>query len=186
MFWRKLSDGLVKSALTFDAFVDAIRLLPDGQLWRHNQAGDLPGDSDHVDAGKLDRLARAAAHTRGWTYTHKPLTKTNVRAVKNATAKGFTINASADRTADVDAIMDIGLPTVTVLPSSFAGKVTRTAKGRRIIGCPATYRDDVTCSGCGNGRPLCQRADRDYAIGFPAHGASKRKADAVVNAKSAR
>jgi hypothetical protein len=34
----------------------------------------------------------------------------------------------------------------------------------------------VGCARCGSGVPLCARPDRDYAIIFTAHGASKRKA----------
>lgn len=184
-FWRRLSEGKVKSALAFEAFIAAIRALADGQIWRHNQAGDLPGKGDHIDADKLEQLAEASAHTKGWSYTHKPLTEANVAAIKRAAELGFTVNASANRPDEVDGIMDQGLPTVTVLPSDFQGKVMRTGKGRQIVRCPATYRDDVTCATCGTGRPLCQRAERNYAIGFPSHGTRKRKADAVVHGEVA-
>jgi len=180
-FWRRLSKGKVKRALNFEGFVEAIRNLPEGQLWRYAQAGDLPGEGDHVDADKLEQLAQASAHTKGWSYSHKPLSPSNLAAIKRAIELGFTVNASANRPEEVDGLMGLGLPTVTVLPSDFTGKVLRTEKGRRIVVCPATYRDDVTCATCGNGRPRCQRADRDYCIGFPAHGSGRKKADKVVN-----
>ena len=70
----------------------------------------------------------------------------------------------ADRLADL-AIA----PVVTLLPASVHGNVKiETAAGRKVVVCPATYRDDVNCKSCG----LCQKS-RDVIVGFPAHGARK-------------
>jgi hypothetical protein len=55
-----------------------------------------------------------------------------------------------------------------------------TEEGNRIVRCPAEYQDNITCSNCGRGDPLCYRKDRDYAIGFYIHGVGKKKANAVV------
>ena len=52
----------------------------------------------------------------------------------------------------------------------------KTSEGTRINICPKTQRKDVTCKSCG----LCQWADRDYVIGFPAHGTRKKKVNAVA------
>ncbi|MFZ9994271.1 MAG: DUF7227 family protein [Steroidobacteraceae bacterium] len=52
-----------------------------------------------------------------------------------------------------------------------------TPGGRRIAPCPATYRDDVSCSTC----QLCQRRRRGVIVGFPAHGVSKRKVSAIAS-----
>ena len=41
--------------------------------------------------------------------------------------------------------------------------------------CPAEIRD-ISCADCGNGDPLCARLDRNFIIGFTAHGPSKKKA----------
>jgi len=46
---------------------------------------------------------------------------------------------------------------------------------KRIVRCPAEYNNS-NCRDCGNGKPLCSRIDRDYAIGFTDHGTYKKKA----------
>jgi hypothetical protein len=45
----------------------------------------------------------------------------------------------------------------------------------KIVRCPAEYNNS-NCRDCGNGKPLCSRIDRDYAIGFTDHGTYKKKA----------
>lgn len=34
-------------------FCSKVAAMPDGQLWRHNQAGDLPGENGEIDAKAL-------------------------------------------------------------------------------------------------------------------------------------
>lgn len=46
----------------------------------------------------------------------------------------------------------------------------------KVVRCPAEYRAGFSCRDCGNGVPLCARLDRDYIIGFTAHGPNKKKA----------
>ncbi len=49
--------------------------------------------------------------------------------------------------------------------------------GTRVVRCPAEYNDAVTCRNCGGkDGPLCARLNRNFIIGFTAHGASKKKA----------
>src|SRR5580704_9601139 len=43
--WRRVGVQLD----TWDDFCADVARLPDGQLWRHNEAGDLPGDNDAID-----------------------------------------------------------------------------------------------------------------------------------------
>jgi hypothetical protein len=45
----------------------------------------------------------------------------------------------------------------------------------KIVRCPAEYNNS-NCRDCGNGKPLCSRINRDYAIGFTDHGIYKKKA----------
>jgi hypothetical protein len=153
-----------------------IARLPIGQAWRHNQAGDLPGRSNRIDRAKLRQLVRANVGKRGWTYTHPPLTETNVEAIREANAGGFTVNVSAnDATHAVSVKQQYpDLPVACVLPADTTAKV-QTVDGVRIVTCPATLRDDVTCEKC----LLCQRSDRDYVIGFPAHGSGRKKAESA-------
>jgi hypothetical protein len=97
--------------------------------------------------------------------------------VAYANAAGFTVNLSANNLAHADDLADLGIaPVVTVLPAD-ATDNTVTPKGRKVVICPATIRDDVSCATCG----LCARL-RDAIVGFPAHGASKRKAEAIAKA----
>jgi hypothetical protein len=45
----------------------------------------------------------------------------------------------------------------------------------KVVRCPAEYRD-ISCAQCGNGEPLCARLNRNFIVGFTAHGPSKRAA----------
>jgi hypothetical protein len=152
-------------------FCTSIASLPDGQLWRHNQAGDLPGDGHTVDPAALGALVHANRGRRGFTYSHYR-DNASLAWIRHANAWGFTVNLSANNLADADTLADTGAgPVVCVLPSD-ASENTRTPGGRRVVVCPATQRDDVSCATC----QLCQR-QRDTIVGFPAHGTRKRVID---------
>jgi hypothetical protein len=100
-------------------FCEEIAALPDGQLWRHNQAGDLPGQGDAIDRSMLSQLVEANSGKRGFTYTHKPMTPENRREIFNANKWGFTVNLSANNLAHADELAALEIaPVVTVLPSS--------------------------------------------------------------------
>lgn len=179
IFWRKVSEA--KAGLEWSEFLRQVEDLYPTQLWRHNQAGDLAGEGDTIDPVSLMELSYANRGKRGFTYTHKPMdTKVNRTAVKAANSLGFTVNLSGNsvRHADELAALEIA-PVVCVLPADVDGAktpVVSTPEGRKVAVCPATYRDDVTCQSCG----LCQRRDRKVIVGFPAHGAAKRKASAIA------
>jgi len=161
---------------SFARFLEKIRALPAGQLWRHNQAGDLQGKGNRISAGALFDLVKANAGKRGFTYTHKPMTRANAELVAHANSNGFTINLSGNNAAHADKLAALGVgPVVTVLPAD-ATENTTTPNGRKIVVCPATQRDNVSCATC----KLCAVAERDFIVGFPAHGASKRKAESVA------
>ncbi len=160
---------------------ERVAALPAGQLWRHNQAGDLPHQDQVIDAHSVAQLvdANAAAGARGFTYTHHDMTiAQNLEAVRDANAGGFTINLSANNLEHADRLLELDAgPVVALVPADVVGNVKlSTPAGRTVVVCPATYRDDVTCSSCG----LCARADRQVVVVFPAHGAAKRKASAVA------
>jgi hypothetical protein len=104
----------------------------------------------------------------------------NKHAVREANRAGFTINLSADNLSEADQLANLEAgPVVVVLPESVQGNVKdiKTPKGRSVVVCPATYRDDVSCASC----QLCQRQERSVIVGFPAHGASKRKASLIAS-----
>lgn len=193
LHWRKVTEGRTGSA--FNQFLQQVADLPDGQLWRHNQAGDLPGDGETLDADAVEALANASAGKQGFTYTHydaaHPVNRT---VIARANSYAFTINLSGNSPAHADKLADLQIaPVVTVLPSDLERRKkggewvetlaeyrdriadVETPQGRKVVVCPATYQDDVSCATC----KLCAR-QRDAIVGFPAHGTSKRKADLAV------
>lgn len=171
MHWAKLSEG--KIGLTFDAFLIKIKEIPKNKLFRIGQAGDLPGVNNDIDAEKLDRLVSAAAHTRAWGYTHKPVGEgyeKNRAAIKKANEK-ITINLSADSLTEADELAALNIaPVVTTLPANAGTGTCYTPQGRKVIVCPAQLREDITCEKC----QLCQKK-RTVIVGFIAHGKAKNK-----------
>ena len=172
--WKKVATN--KKSTDWAGFCKKISKLPKGTMWRHNVAGDLPNYAGTIDKIAVRALVRANTDKNGFTYTHHALTDTNLVTVKEANDNGFTVNLSANGMHQVDQYMDTDVPVVTVLPID-APKVQYTAKGRKVVVCPAVTRPDkVTCSTCG----ICANNNRSYAIGFPAHGVSKKKAQLVA------
>jgi hypothetical protein len=165
----------------FADFCDKIAALPEGQLWRHNQAGDLPGNGRDIDGAALGDLVKANQGRRGFTYTHyNPGNGKNAAYIKGANDYGFTINLSANTPAHADQLAALGLgPVVTVLPMDQVSN-SFTPGGRKIVVCPATIRDDVSCSTC----KLCAVKDRGVIVGFPVHGSQHKKAARVFNIQS--
>jgi hypothetical protein len=173
-FYTRLSwDKVAERGGTLAALCASIAALPAGQLWRHNVAGDLPGDGETVDAAALGEIVRANIGKRGFTYTHKK-SADGLYWASQATQWGFTVNLSADDAGDADTLAEADAgPVVAIVPMDTPEK-SYTPAGRTIIVCPAQTRDGVTCASCG----LCARADRGVIIGFRAHGTRARVADA--------
>jgi hypothetical protein len=192
--WDKVDNG--ESGFEWDEFCARVAALPDAQLWRHNQGGDLPSDGRLIDADALSALVSANAGKRGFTYTHHDaLIASNRDAIADANARGFTVNLSGNTLAHADelAAFDIG-PVVVVLDADLGRavkgkewaeteaeykarvdlKAIETPDGRAVVVCPATYKD-TDCAHC----QLCQR-QRASIVGFPAHGAAKRKASNIA------
>jgi len=169
LHWNAVSAG--NRGTDWQTFCNTITALPDSQLWRHNQAGDLPQVNGTVDAIKLGQLVAANQGKRGFTYSHHRDSE-SLQWIKHANDWGFTVNLSANDLADADALAatDCG-PVVVVLPSTQTAN-TVTPSGRPVVICPATQRDNVSCATC----QLCQR-QRKTIVGFPAHGTRYRKID---------
>jgi hypothetical protein len=174
LHWRKVTAG--ERGIDWESFVAIVDAMPLDTLWRHNQAGDLPGTGAAIDAARLTKLVRANNGKRGFTYTHKSMTADNRRAVREANDNGFTINLSANNLAHADELSDLDIaPVVVVMPRDAVN--TLTPAGRKVVICPAETRDDVTCETC----QLCARRDRNgIIIGFPAHGSGARRAESVA------
>lgn len=160
---------------SWEEFCSTIARLPDNQIWRHNQAGDLPQQNGTIDAVKLGQLVAANAGKRGFTYSHHR-DAASINWIRHANAWGFTVNLSANDLNDADYLAEQNAgPVVVVLPST-QNENTKTPAGRAVVVCPATQRDDVSCATC----QLCQR-QRSTIVGFPAHGSRHR----VINLKLA-
>lgn len=174
--WRAVSAG--ERGYEWDAFLRLVRKLNRGQLWRHNVSGDLPIVSDGIiDGNKVVELAESNRGRKGFTYTHHPLTDTNLGIIKYANAAGFTVNVSTESVEVADRIMsEHKIPAVAVVNSEKTDRFYRTESGRKVITCPATIHENVTCATCG----LCQQADREFIVAFPAHGTAKKTVNEIV------
>ena len=174
LHWVKVTSGEREQ----DNFIKQIDALPDGTFWRHNQAGDLEGLNNDIDFKALTKLVDANKGKKGFTYTHKPMdTAAKRKAIKKANDEGFTINLSANNLNHADELFDLDIaPIAVVMPLGHTGN-TVTPKGKPVIQCPATREGDTTtsCASC----QLCQK-QRHFAVGFPAHGSGKTKANAVA------
>lgn len=174
--WKAVTEG--KRGDTWETFLRKIAALPKGILWRANQAGDLPGQGDCLDTIALGQLVQANKGKKGFTYTHKPLDSAHERlAIHHANANGFTVNLSGNNLSHADDLVDMGIAPVTVVLPTNATANTTTPKGRKVVICPATQRDDISCATCG----LCAIAKRDCIVGFPSHGTGKKKANAIAS-----
>jgi len=173
--WRKVSNA--ERGVSWDEFTKLIRKIAKGQLWRHNVAGDLPHNDGNIDYLQLRKLIDANRGKKGYTYTHHVLNDHNVIAVQNCNALGFTVNASCESVDEADRVMtEYGIPAVAVVNSEKTDRFYKTESGRKVITCPATIHENVTCATCG----LCQVADRDYILAFPAHGNAKKTVNQIV------
>ena len=174
LHWAAVSNG--QRGTDWAVFTATIAALPGGQLWRHNQAGDLPVADGTVDPVKLGQLVHANLGKRGFTYSHHG-DADSINWIRHANAWGFTVNLSANNLADADTLVDHHAgPVVVVLPSTATAN-TKTPAGRPVVVCPATQRDNISCATC----QLCQR-QRDVIVGFPAHGTRKRVIDIRLTA----
>lgn len=174
MHWKKVTDKA--RGMPWKEFCTIVAGLPEGQLWRHNQAGDLPGVGERINEKELKMLVEANRGKRGYTYTHKYNSSNNLELIKYANDNGFTINLSASSPEQADELAATGVgPVCTVLPEDQMENC-KTPGGLRIVICPAIVKKGVTCETCG----LCQK-QHSVVIGFPAHGAGHKKATAVAS-----
>jgi len=144
---------------------------PDSCSLKPYQTGTTEIDRDYESA------VRRAVPRKGvaFLFTHFA---PELWAEKNAPGK-TVFNYSADSLKQAAKYIKRGVASVAVVPSDYwenlaSNKVTE-SDGVKMVRCP----DETTkigCAGCGNGLPLCARADRDFGIVFTAHGATKRKA----------
>jgi hypothetical protein len=174
MHWHQVSIG--NRGVTLGEICQQISKLPKHQLWRWAQAGDLPGDTIEIDEAGLEQIVQANAGRDGFTFCHyDPEYGRNAAVIKDANARGFTVNLSANTLEHADKLAAMGVgPVVVVLPIDTT-KALKTPDGRHVSVCPATVRDDVQCANCG----VCANATRKAIIGFPAHGSGAKRAQQI-------
>ena len=182
LHWRKVTEG--KRGENFPAFLgqleNTLSSLPPRQLWRHNQAGDLPGKGSKIDVIALAKIVAVNARTfsRGYTYTHKPMASVKNRmAVQSANISGFAVNLSGNSLAHADELAALEIaPVVCVVPLGTETKELKTPGGRAVIVCPA-QTGNATCATCG----LCAVRDpRRPIVAFLAHGTGAKKVSAIA------
>lgn len=202
--WRSLDTGKAGNSHDWNSFCLAVRRMPQGQLWRCNEKGDLPGHENEINLDALCQLVQANRKKNGFTYTHKPVfagtyvvtgnekkgqrhtsevsqdtANANRLAIVTANCGGFTVNLSADSLTDADRKTALDIAPVCVTLPTDAAKGTRytTPEGRKVVTCPAALeRNKGKGINCAM-CGLCQR-QRTFLVGFPAHGTAKVRASA--------
>lgn len=177
MYWSKLSKGL--TGKSWESLINNIKLIKSGQLWRHNQAGDLPKDEllstpevDRLDEEKCLQLVSASSHTKGFTYTHYSCyDEHNRKIIKHMNQQsGMTVNISADTVEQADEYVSLNIgPVCVTMPTGTPTLNNRTPAGNFIVICPAQTNNNMTCEKC----KLCQVKTRKSIIGFIAHGSGR-------------
>lgn len=171
--WKKVD----KNGEAWEDFLSMVAWLPKGQLWRHNQAGDLPGIGDKLDTKALGELVAANKGKKGFTYTHKPLEQAKERkAVEEANEKGFTINLSANSLTHADELKALGIraPIVAIVPDT-EPTPKKTPAGNPVVECLHTSHG-LQCAQCG----LCAVPNRKSIVAFRAHGVSKKHVNLIA------
>lgn len=176
LFWGKVTRE--EAGTDWSTFCQSIAALPEGQLWRHNQAGDLPGNGVQIDDNAMWELISANHGRKGFTYTHYQPTEHNAPIIARANRLGFTVNLSGNNLAHADRLAALNIaPVVAVVPEDFPDR-GETPEGRKVAVCPEQTGKAKSCAEC----KLCQKTDRAVIVAFRAHGVSKRKAIAIAQA----
>jgi len=182
--------GEIKSVYETLSIEEYIRKIPTfSDIYRHCEGGDLWNGYtvEHISRPILKKFATAnkRAKKRAIVYTHKPTVgKRSTEKVRAHNRKAIlesgahtAINVSCDNLAEVDECFEHGLDSTVILPLG-SEKITITPNGEKVVLCPALY-SDTQCGGnikpCGKGKPLCTLKNRKFAVGFIAHGSSKKQ-----------
>ena len=136
--------------------------------------------AENVDNKYLDALLNAKPK-KGFSFTYSHF-DFNAWIDKARSVGKTVINFSTESPAAAAAAILKGVPSVLVIRDDYwQGKKNQSAPfGVSIVRCPAEYQN-MSCNDCGNGEPLCARMDRNYIIGFTAHGPNKRKAASLTD-----
>ncbi len=173
LHWRKVSAG--ERGTDWQGLCDFIQALPDRQVWRHNQAGDLPHILGDINPAMMAHLVVANTGKRGYTYTHHVLNKHNIEIIERCNRQGFTVNASTESLSAADDAIKQGIPAVVVVPNNQPVPEC-TPDGHKVVLCPAQSRD-TNCAEC----KLCSQAKRTCVVAFQAHGTAAKTVNQLVS-----
>jgi hypothetical protein len=190
LHWDKITRG--ERGITFPDLIVALKNLSAKltRLRRHKkirlwQAGDMPGLNRRINCRQSFQLVKALqGFNEAFGYTHKPLeVGHNKEVIRFCNDHGVTINLSANNLYHADCLLEEKVGPVSVtLPADVPKSGIVTPGGTRVVICPAVLSDNITCATCGGKRgALCWRADRNYIVGFPAHGFKVKNASEVAN-----
>src|SRR5210317_390576 len=127
-----------------------------------------------VDQEYLNALSLAVP-TKGVAFTYSHFSP--IHWIKKNGPGKTVINYSAKTATLAAKYIKMAVPTVATVALDFwNGRKTVDSDGAGFVRCPAEYLPKFGCAQCGNGDPLCARLERDYVIGFTAHGVHKKKA----------
>ena len=148
--------------------------------------------AENVDNEYLDALLNAKPK-KGASFTYSHFHWSNWIDKARAVAK-TVINYSSDSLNDAVNSFACNVPTVAVIhPDRWNGQkmfYIENIEDRpfpdipyctpAVVRCPAEYRN-ISCNTCGgDGLPFCARMERDFIVGFSAHGPNKRKAASLT------
>jgi len=127
-----------------------------------------------IDQEYLNALSLAVP-TKGVAFTYSHFSP--IHWIKKNGPGKTVINYSAKTATLAAKYIKMAVPTVATVALDFwKDRKSVDSDGARFVRCPAEYLPQFGCAQCGNGDPLCARLERDFVIGFTAHGVHKRKA----------
>ena len=174
MHWKRVTEG--SRGTDWDTFCSKISALPEGTLWRHNQAGDLPHRRGVIDRKLVRQLVKANNGRQGYTYSHHRMTKANQKVVLEANQNGFTVNLSANNLEHADRLASLNIAPVVTLVLDDPSDDLETPEGREVVICPAQFDGETTCMDCG----ACAMLFRQPIIGFLPHGCQRISAEKIA------
>lgn len=158
-------------------------------LFRHNVAGDIAHDnSNMINRDILEALTDSCnkvsetlgVKLQGYTYTHCSINLQNSIAVREATAKGFTVNFSCETVEEVMEAKALDCDAVITSVNPEGTIKALKSEGLKALQC-LSQTNSITCKDCG----LCAR-HRDLVLVFAVHGNGSKKARKVIMLKTGK
>ena len=159
-------------------------------LFRHNVAGDIAlPDSDMIDDERLNTIVESCnkvssnlnINLMGYTYTHCNPSIENIKKVKYAQSKRFTVNFSCETIEEVKKVKNAGCNAVVTSINPQETVKSLKTEGLKAVQCPAQTNEGMNCKKC----KLCAR-NREAVIIFEVHGNGSNKAKKVIMLKTAK